>query len=365
MSCENLLITQLPRDLTDVDLMKIFEKYHPKSAKMMLDTSSGKSKGFGFVLFPSRESGFQAYQEMNQKIVDYEEKTFPLVIYPSKHDGNIANEPNRALFIRNIPISVPQEEVLDFLVQFGRVTKYTLRSVKQKNSMVWAVFAEYSTIEEAKNALSLIHGSMKYFGTDIALLAKFADTEDAKKARRLRREQEKKASLENTRIMTNATQMITETQGAFNGTGCPGIPDSNQAVFSMANVSFPANPQNGVVLPSIFPNLVSSVNEHGYFWSQTPGRQPAASFPPVAASGIPFMTQASGFVHLGAVPIQGSFPCIQSQLVYAPTPNAGTPGLPAFSPYSAPFIHIMPTASSLAPRSVPTPIDSFNGNFGT
>lgn len=364
MSWENLLITQLPRDLTDVDLMNIFAEYHPKSAKMMLDTSSGKSKGFGFVLFSSWEVGREAYYNMNQKFVDYEERTFPLVIYPSKHDGNIANEPNRALYIRNIPITVPQEEVLKFLGTFGSVTKYNMRSVKQKNSMVWAVFAEYSTLEEAKSALSLIHGSMKYFGTEIALLAKFADTEDTKKARRLRREQEKKALLDRPQIPGNPSQGIVEPpQPSFNGVvdGARVAVAPNSGLFSIHTVPYSSTPPGVPFLSPVLINPVPPGSEATYYWPHfTVGQPLSPSFSSTPATAMPFLApQASGLAHQGALQIQGAFPYFTSQVMLA-APQNPAPALPspAFSSLPSSFVHMVPATPAFESRKFVASIDT-------
>eukprot|EP00796_Vickermania_ingenoplastis_P005963 gene5963-4272_t len=207
MSYENLFITKLPRELTDADLMAIFSAFQPQSAKIMLDAVTGKSKGFGFVLFNSAEAGFQAYKELNQAVVQYRAHSFPLVIYPSKHDGKIANKANRALYIRNIPLSISQDDVVKFLRSFGNLSYYAMREGSHGN-LVWVVYAEYETIEEAETALNLLHGSTNFFAGGLPLLAKFSDTEDAKRARRLRREnaRETTARTESPPLLTPPTQ---------------------------------------------------------------------------------------------------------------------------------------------------------------
>lgn len=184
MSYDNLFVTKFPRSLTDSDLLSIFSKYSPKSAKVMLDANTGRSKGFGFVLFENAETGYEAYKSLNKMSIMIKNEIFPLIIYPSNHDGKLVNKANRALYIRNIPISVPQEDLVKFLHYFGTLSSYGAR----KSNRVWVVYAEYETVQEAENVLKKLHSSTHYFPEGIPLLAKFADTEDAKKARRLRRE---------------------------------------------------------------------------------------------------------------------------------------------------------------------------------
>lgn len=205
MSYENLFVTKLPREITDADLLALFSAYKPQSAKIMLDAATGKSKGFGFVLFDSADEGFRAYSELNQVMVQYKIFSFPLVIYPSKHDGKIVNKANRALYIRNIPLNLPQDDVVQFLRRFGNVSYFAMREGNDGNS-VWVVYAEYETIEEAENALGKIHGSAHFFPGSLPLLAKFADTDDAKRARRLRRESAREAANNNGSTGTGVEQ---------------------------------------------------------------------------------------------------------------------------------------------------------------
>lgn len=246
MSWENLLITRLPRGITDADLMRIFEDYKPKSARMMLDTRSGKSKGYGFVLFSSSEAGFQAYCNLNQTFLDYNSMTFPLVMYCSQHDGKIATEPNRALYIRNVPFNVQQDEVVKFLGRFGKLTNYAMKSIGQRKGIIWSVFAEYETLEEAKLALSEIHLSTKYFDSEVPLLAKFADTEDAKKARRLLREKRKCSEVSSAPV-TDEVQQRRDSPVAPTWVANPCYNSFQSGNGTVGSYSFSPSSQNGGV----------------------------------------------------------------------------------------------------------------------
>ena len=64
----NFFVTKLPREITDADLMSVFAEYSPVSSKVMLDAATGQSKGFGFVLFTSAESGYAAMAALNNTV---------------------------------------------------------------------------------------------------------------------------------------------------------------------------------------------------------------------------------------------------------------------------------------------------------
>jgi hypothetical protein len=183
---QNLFVTKLPRNITDADLMQVFIDYKPQSAKVMLDAASGKSKGFGFVLFDTAEQGAVAYEAMNHRHVAVHNHSFTLHIFPSKHDGRTAAVESNALYIRNIPISVTYPEVHSLLSRFGTVTCCSLRP-DNHGQAVWVVFAVFDTVRSASDALRVLHGSTTHFQSTVPILAKFQDSEEAKQERRKRR----------------------------------------------------------------------------------------------------------------------------------------------------------------------------------
>ncbi|CBZ28897.1 putative RNA-binding protein [Leishmania mexicana MHOM/GT/2001/U1103] len=187
MSLQNLFVAKLPRNINDADLLHIFTEFGPSSAKIMLDAATGKSKGFGFVLFDEEEKGAKAYKALNRKMTRACGHSFTLVIYPSNHNGKIFTEESNALYIRNIPMSVGQEKVERFLKTFGNLIYFAMREDHYGNP-VWVVYAEYETVEDAKNALAKLHGNNTYFHGSAPILAKFEDSDDAKKERRRRRD---------------------------------------------------------------------------------------------------------------------------------------------------------------------------------
>lgn len=190
-SHQNLFVTKLPRNINDADLYRVFEEYRPTSAKVMLDATTGKSKGFGFVLFPTAEQGLKAFEAMNHKHVNTHGHGFTLNIFPSKHDGKTASMESNALYIRNIPSTMSKQSVEQFLANFGTMVYCAMRE-DHYGSPVWVVYVEYDCIDCAKSTLQTLHGSTSYFFDSPApILAKFADCEEAKRERRKRREDTK------------------------------------------------------------------------------------------------------------------------------------------------------------------------------
>ena len=62
-----LFVAGLPYDLDDAELNEIFEKFGPvKSAKVVMDRETGKSKGFGFVEMVEDQDGRDAIEHLNE-----------------------------------------------------------------------------------------------------------------------------------------------------------------------------------------------------------------------------------------------------------------------------------------------------------
>jgi len=62
-----LFVAGLPYDLDDAELNEIFEKFGPvKSAKVVMDRETGKSKGFGFVEMVEDSDGRDAIEHLNE-----------------------------------------------------------------------------------------------------------------------------------------------------------------------------------------------------------------------------------------------------------------------------------------------------------
>jgi RNA recognition motif-containing protein len=197
-SLQNLFVTKLPRNITDVHLQQVFAEFRPTSAKVMLDAASGKSKGFGFVLFDSIENGTKAFDAMNHKHVNVNGHGFTLNIFPSKHDGKTASMESNALYIRNIPTSMSKQGVEQFLSNFGTMIYCAMREDHYGNP-VWVVYVEYDCVDCAKTTLKALHGSTSYFTNAPApILAKFADCDEAKRERRRRREETRQTAVKGT-----------------------------------------------------------------------------------------------------------------------------------------------------------------------
>lgn len=173
-SYQNLFIAKIPHDATDADLMRVFARYNPVSAKVMLDAASGTSKGFGFVLFNTEEEGMMAHKALDRTTAEVNGRTFTVNACPSKYDARVASHHSPSLYIRNIPRSHPQEEVDKLLNSFGRVVSSILRD-EPNGYPVWVIYVRYERQQDADAALNALHNNHQLFpGCEVPVLAKYA-----------------------------------------------------------------------------------------------------------------------------------------------------------------------------------------------
>jgi len=61
-----LFVAGLPSDFDDIDLKEMFELYgEVKSAKIVIDRATGKTKGFGFVEMPNKLEAEQTIESLD------------------------------------------------------------------------------------------------------------------------------------------------------------------------------------------------------------------------------------------------------------------------------------------------------------
>ncbi len=66
-----LQITNIARNLSEDDFQKIFEKFGPlDECVLVLDSKTGKSKGFGFVVIDNAANAKKAVEMLNGRVVN-------------------------------------------------------------------------------------------------------------------------------------------------------------------------------------------------------------------------------------------------------------------------------------------------------
>ncbi|XP_056464015.1 RNA-binding motif, single-stranded-interacting protein 1-like [Gadus chalcogrammus] len=110
LSKTNLYIRGLPPATTDLDLIKLCQQYGKiQSAKAILDKTTNKCKGYGFIDFDSPAAALKAVHAL---------KTSGIQAQMAKQQQE--QDPTN-LYISNLPLSVDEQELEALLQPLGQV----------------------------------------------------------------------------------------------------------------------------------------------------------------------------------------------------------------------------------------------------
>jgi len=88
----NIYVSNLGYSLQDEDLSKLFGEYgNVSSAKVIMDKFTSRSKGFGFVEMPDKQSAETAVKELDGTVVDGR----PLRVSEARERGERQSSGNR------------------------------------------------------------------------------------------------------------------------------------------------------------------------------------------------------------------------------------------------------------------------------
>uniref|UniRef100_A0A3Q0QN41 RNA binding motif single stranded interacting protein 1 n=1 Tax=Amphilophus citrinellus TaxID=61819 RepID=A0A3Q0QN41_AMPCI len=174
LSKTNLYIRGLPPATTDLDLIKLCHQYGKiQSAKAILDKTTNKCKGYGFVDFDSPAAALKAVHAL---------KTSGIQAQMAKQQEQ---DPTN-LYISNLPLSVDEKELENILQPFGQVVSTRILRDYSGNSR-GVGFARMDTTEQCNAVISHFNGKfIKTASGALApsqpLLCKFADSQRKKHA---------------------------------------------------------------------------------------------------------------------------------------------------------------------------------------
>uniref|UniRef100_A0A3Q2D1M2 RNA binding motif, single stranded interacting protein 1a n=1 Tax=Cyprinodon variegatus TaxID=28743 RepID=A0A3Q2D1M2_CYPVA len=175
LSKTNLYIRGLPPATTDLDLVKLCHQYGKiQSAKAILDKTTNKCKGYGFVDFDSPAAALKAVHAL---------KTSGIQAQMAKQQQE--QDPTN-LYISNLPLSMDERELEKMLQPFGQVVSTRILRDYSGNSR-GVGFARMDTTEQCNAVISQFNGKFiklasGALGPSQPLLCKFADSQRKKHA---------------------------------------------------------------------------------------------------------------------------------------------------------------------------------------
>ncbi|XP_017333230.1 RNA-binding motif, single-stranded-interacting protein 1 isoform X2 [Ictalurus punctatus] len=167
LSKTNLYIRGLPPSTTDHDLVKLCQPYGKiVSTKAILDKTTNKCKGYGFVDFDSPVSAQKAVAALKNNGVQAQ--------MAKQQEQDPTN-----LYLSNLPVSMDEQELENLLKPFGQVI--STRILRDAHGMSRGVgFARMESTEKCDAVISHFNGKFikstsGMLGASEPLLCKFAD----------------------------------------------------------------------------------------------------------------------------------------------------------------------------------------------
>ncbi|XP_060200182.1 UBP1-associated protein 2A-like [Lycium barbarum] len=156
-------------DTTAETLTSVFEKYGEiEACNAVTDKVSGKSKGYGFILFKHRSSARKALREPQKKIGTRTTScqlasAGPVAVLPDSFSRflGFSEYTQRKVFVSNVAADLDPQKLLEFFSKFVEVEEGPLGFDKQTGKPKGFCLFVYRSVESAKKALEEPHKSFE------------------------------------------------------------------------------------------------------------------------------------------------------------------------------------------------------------
>ncbi|XP_062869851.1 heterogeneous nuclear ribonucleoprotein D0 isoform X2 [Trichomycterus rosablanca] len=142
-----MFIGGLSWDTTKKDLKDYFAKFGEViDCTLKLDPMTGRSRGFGFVLFKDAESVEKVIQQKEHKLNGK-------VIDPKKAKAMKSKEPVKKIFVGGISPDTPEEKIREYFSNFGEVESIELPMENKTNKRRGFCFITFKEEEPVKKII--------------------------------------------------------------------------------------------------------------------------------------------------------------------------------------------------------------------
>ncbi|XP_070189165.1 CUGBP Elav-like family member 2 isoform X21 [Littorina saxatilis] len=189
-----MFVGQIPRNMDENDLRKMFEDYGPvNQLNILRDKNTGQSKGCCFVTFYTRKAALEAQNALHNI------KTLPMMHHPiqmkpadsEKRNGESWNGAytdtyveERKLFIGMLSKKLNENDIRMLFAPFGTIEDCTVLRDANSQSRGCA-FVTFASRQCAINAIKGMHHSQTMEGCSSPLVCKMADTQKEKEQKKM------------------------------------------------------------------------------------------------------------------------------------------------------------------------------------
>jgi len=146
----NLIVNYLPQNLTDDEFHKLFTSIGPVvTTRVIRDRETGYSHGYGFVQYECAQDAARAITELDKIPVEHKK----LKVAYSKPNGNAKNF---NLYVSGLPPDATETTLKSLFEKCGKVIQCNVIKDKSTQLCSGICFVLYSSIDDAKNAISTL-----------------------------------------------------------------------------------------------------------------------------------------------------------------------------------------------------------------
>lgn len=136
------------------------------SARVQVDNSSGRSRGFGYVEFTDAATAKKAVEEMNGVEVDGRAVKVDLATQRTanpaaraKAFNDTPSEASATLFVGNLPFSANEDQIWTLFGEYGDVVSVRLPTDRETGAPKGFGYVEFGDVDTAKKAYEGAQGS--------------------------------------------------------------------------------------------------------------------------------------------------------------------------------------------------------------
>ncbi|KAF3789629.1 UBP1-associated protein 2B [Nymphaea thermarum] len=145
-------------DTTADTLKNAFKKYGEiEDCNAVTDKISGKSKGYGFILFKHRSGARKALKEPQKKIGNRMTACQLASAGPVPATPPVSEYTQRKIYVSNVSADIDPQKLLQFFNKYGEIVEGPLGLDKQTGKPKGFTLFVYKTVESAKKALEDPH----------------------------------------------------------------------------------------------------------------------------------------------------------------------------------------------------------------
>jgi len=175
----NVFVKYLPPEVTDTGMYAMFSPFGEiLSCKVMVDTQTGNSLGYGFCRFANASDAQQCIARMSGS--KYRNKTLLCRL----SSQNTATEPSDNLYVKCLLPTTTEESLRDFFGTVGPIKDCKIIIDKKTGESKQIGFVRFENIEDAIKAVETFHGMTIDESQDTPLVVRFAESNQQKIARR-------------------------------------------------------------------------------------------------------------------------------------------------------------------------------------